>query len=459
MHTNIRCSLNLILALFLLVALWLGYWGVARAPELLAREDNPRLIAAERRVQRGQILDRHGGLLAWSEIDAQGYVERRYAGDWLAHGVGYYSLRHGVGGIEAAFDEQLRGEAEERTAWGAWRDKLLHRPHIGQDVQLTLDAALQQAASEALAGKIGAVVLLNPQTGEVLALASQPTFDPNRLDEDWDVLSEAPGQPLFNRATQGLYPPGETFHSVIMAAALEEGLTTPDEVFHDKYGREQVGNVTIRCANHPGIVSFDLLHATAFGCNVAFAGLSLRLGSDRAINYAQWFGVGLAPALEIPAEVGQLVGAERISQETLALMGSGQGEVLVSPLQMALIAATVAHDGAMPNPTLLLHQPASARPVVTPETAQLVRQAMVLAVAEGPADQASLPDVTVAGKVGTAEAGAESPPHAWFIGFAPAGAEETPRLAIAVVVEHGGEGGQAAAPIAAQLLAQALTLP
>lgn len=459
MHANIQRTVNLILVLFLLVALWLGYWGVARAPELLAREDNPRLIVTERRVQRGQILDRHGGLLAWSEIDAEGYVERHYAGDWLAHGVGYYSLRHGVGGIEAAFDEQLRGEAQERTTWEAWRDELLHRPHIGQDVQLTLDAALQQAASEALVGKIGAVVLLNPQTGEVLALASQPTFAPNRLDEDWDALSEAPGQPLFNRATQGLYPPGETFHTVIMAAALEEGLTAPDEVFRDKYGRERVGEVSARCANHPGIVSFDLLPAFAHGCNVAFAKLSLRLGSDRTINYAQWFGVGLAPALEIPAEVGQLVDAERISQEPLALMGSGQGEVLVSPLQMALIAATVANDGAMPSPTLLLHQPASARSVVTPETAQLVRQAMVLAVADGPAAQASLPEVTVAGKVGTAEAGVENPPHAWFIGFAPAGAEETPRLAIAVVVEHGGEGSQVAAPIAARLLAQALALP
>jgi peptidoglycan glycosyltransferase len=149
MHSNINRTINLILILFALVTVWLGYWGVARAPELLAREDNPRQVVAEQRVRRGQILDRHGTPLAWSEADVEGYVERYYTGDWLAHVVGYYSLRYGVGGIEATFDEQLRGEVD-RTAWETWRDELLHRPQIGQDVQLTLDADLQRAASETL---------------------------------------------------------------------------------------------------------------------------------------------------------------------------------------------------------------------------------------------------------------------------------------------------------------------
>lgn len=456
MHSNINRTINLILILFALVTVWLGYWGVARAPELLAREDNPRQVVAEQRIRRGQILDRHGTPLAWSETDAEGYVERYYTGDWLAHVVGYYSLRYGVGGIEATFDEQLRGEVD-RTAWKAWRDELLHRPQMGQDVQLTLDADLQQAASETLGEQTGAIVLLDAGTGEILALVSHPTFDPNRLDEDWEVLRQAPGQPLFNRATQGLYPPGAIFNTVIMAAALEEGLTAPNQVFHDKYGREKIGDITVRCANHPGIITFDLLHAAAYGCNITFAQLSLRLGSDSVIEYARRFGIGLLPGLEIPSQAGQLAGEPSLSPEALALTSFGQGEVLVSPLQMALVAATVANEGRMPKPTLLLHQIEPARPVISQETVQVIRQAMVLAVAEGPAGQAALPGVTVAGKVGTAEVGDEAIPHAWFIGFAPAGPGEMAHFAIAVVVEHSGQGGQIAAPIAAQSLALALT--
>jgi peptidoglycan glycosyltransferase len=455
MHTNMYRTLNLILALFLLVALWLGYWSVARAPEMVAREDNPRLVEAEQRLQRGRLLDRHGAPLAWSEVDAEGYAARRYAGDWLAPVVGYYSLRHGVGGAEAAFDARLRGEAGPST-WQTWRDRLLHRPQVGQDVQLALDADLQRAADQLLAEQAGAVVLLDVQTGEVLALASRPTFDPNRLDEEWDTLREAPGKPLLNRATQGLYPPGATFNLVIMAAALEEKIAAPDEVFHDRYGSEQVDGVAVRCASHPGLAAFDLLHAAAYGCNVAFAQLSLRLGSVRTADYAAWFGVGLIPILEIPAQAGQVAGALPLSTETLVSTGFGQGEVLVSPLHMALAAATIARDGEMPKTTLLLDQPALARGVVRPETARLVRQAMVLAVTEGPAGQAAAPGVTVAGKVGAAESGRDTPPHAWFVGFAPAGPEDTPRLAVAVVVEYGGQGSQVAAPLAGQLLALAL---
>jgi peptidoglycan glycosyltransferase len=418
-QANIHRVLNLILALFLLVALWLGYWGVVRAPELSAREDTPRRVEAERRLQRGRVLDRDGAPLAWSEVDDDGHVERRYAGDWLAHVVGYYSLRHGVGGVEAARDAYLRGEAN----------------------------------------RTGAIVLLDAQRGQVLALVSHPSFDPNRLDEDWEALREAPGRPLFNRATQGLYPPGATLNLVIMAAALEEGLTRADEVFRDKYGRAEVGGTAVRCTSHPGLVALDLLQAAAYGCNVAFAELSLRLGSDRLADYANRLGIDRAPDLEIPTAAGQIARRLPLAPEILASTGFGQGETLVSPLQMALLAAAVADDGEMPRPTLLLGQTEPARPVISPETARLIRQAMTLAVSEGAARQAGVPGVTVAGKVGTAEGGGEALPHAWFVGFAPAGAKDVPRFAISVVVEHGGQGGQAAAPIAARLLELALATP
>jgi peptidoglycan glycosyltransferase len=227
-----------------------------------------------------------------------------------------------------------------------------------------------------------------------------------------------------------------------MAAALEEGLTAPDEVFHE-------------C----GCMHLDLLHTAAYDCNAAFAQLSLRLGNDRLTDYAKRFGLDRAPELEIPTEAGDLARGLSLLPETLALTGFGQGEMLVSPLQMALVAATVANEGQMPRPTLLLNQIEPAQPVVRRETARLVRQAMTLAATKGLADQDTLPGMTVAGTLSTADAGDEHTPHAWFVGFAPAGPSETPRFSIAVVVEHGGSGNRAAAPIAAQLLALALDTP
>ncbi len=463
MRGNLRRLVAVLLAGFLLVGLTAGYWQVIRAPELLSRADNPRLVIAEQRVQRGRLLDRNGVVLAYDEVDEDGLTRRIYSYPELVHVTGFYSLRYGVSNIEAAYDDVLRG-LSGRPALQAVVDGLLHRPQVGFDVMLTIDAAWQATADDALGERRGVVLVLDPHTGAILALVSHPAYDPNRLDETWETLRDAPDTPLLNRATQGLYPPGSAFKTVTLAAALESGLTSPEEVFTDATGTLQVGDFTVHCRNHPGLTSFDLFHAYAYSCNVAFAELGLRLGAQRLAATARRFGFEETPPLEIPAETSHLVltsSLDELDEQKLAATAFGQGELAVTPLQMALVTAAVANDGQVPPVHLVQairdasgqwYEPtrAAARVAISPSTAEQVRRAMILSVEEGRAAQAALPGITVAGKTGTAQVGEESAlPHAWFIGFAPA---ETPQVVIVVLVENGGAGGRVAAPVAREVL-------
>lgn len=214
MRSNIRRLVAILLAGFLLVGLTAGYWQVIRAPELLSRADNPRLVIAEQRVQRGRILDRNGVVLAYSRVREDGTTERVYTHPEMVHVTGFYSLRYGVSNIEAAYDDVLRG-LSGRSAMQALVDSLLHRPQIGFDVMLTVDAELQAVADTALGDWRGAIIVLDSRTGDILALVSHPAYDPNRLDEIWETLRDALDTPLLNRATQGLYPPGEGLGEVV----------------------------------------------------------------------------------------------------------------------------------------------------------------------------------------------------------------------------------------------------
>ncbi len=475
---NINRLAGLLLLGFLVVTLGLVYWQVMRAPELMARPYNPRPIEAERRIRRGRILDRHGVELVGTDVDMEGKALRFYRYPPLVHVTGYHSLRYGATGLEGAYNARLRGETEEveRDLLTTLVDDLLHRPQVGQDIVLTIDLELQKVADDALGERRGAIVLLDPRSGEILALASHPYYNPNTLEEEWETLRDNPQKPLINRASQGLYPPGSSFKVVTLAAVLEEGLTSPQETFIDDTGRFVVQGFPILCNNHPGHTSFDLYHAFGYSCNVAFARLGLRLGGEKLLEYARRFGLGRAPDLDIPAEGGQLAGdlslGGTLDDVEVASTAMGQGELIVSPLQMALAAAAIANGGIVPQPLLVLQPPSSgawhfqsARHLqgtsraVSPRTARQVGEAMVVVVREGTGQPAGLPGVQVAGKTGTAQItngrmGEEEEPHAWFVGFAPA---DAPRYAIAVLVEHGGPGSKGAAPLARLVMEAALS--
>ena len=448
----VHCSLFISLALALLAATC-GYWAVVRAAPLRARDDNPRRVFYEQHIVRGRILDRAGAVLADVEVADDGTVTRRYPIPEAVPAVGYASLRYGTGGIEAAFDAELRGEAD-RSSWQAAWDKLLHHPPHGHDVQLTLDATLQAQAQEALAGQAGGVVLLDAITGEILALASSPTFDPARLDEEWEALSEDPAAPLVNRATQGLYQPGAALQTIVLAEALSEGLADLSAPATNATATLSVNGARLGCST---ALSEPYTLAGAYGaaCPAPFADLGERLGVVGLAEIVNRWALTAPPPLEIPTEAADW-NAEVLSTTTsLRAEAIGQGSLTVSPLQMALVAATLASEGTMPTPRLVLrvqdgeghwqeHPSAGeSRAVLPPADAR----ELLAAWQRYEDDPSALLRASVAAHWGAAVAGEGQPPHIWFIGIAPAANPLNPFpksvYSVAVLIERAADPRQA----------------
>jgi cell division protein FtsW (lipid II flippase)/cell division protein FtsI/penicillin-binding protein 2 len=446
-----RRTAGFFLLCFAVVAFALTYWQVVRAPALVERPDNPRIVQAELRLQRGRILDRHGAELAVSlpqpgsrPPERLPAMRRFYAHPAAAPLVGYYSLRYGRSGIEQAYDYVLSGESmADEDAWGSWWNGLLHRPQVGEDVQLTVDLALQEAAAEALAGYAGAIVVLDAQSGEILAMSSSPTYDPNSLDTAWDTLAAAPQAPFLNRATQGLYSPGSLFRTLLLAAALEQGVVSQDSSFSPD-----------ACAYEPSRKgALDIYEVYAFGCDGVFATLSARLDGAELLALGRRLGFAAAPALEIPTEAGTLEEREKTTEQSLAGSYLDRWEVAVSPLQMALVTAAIANEGRRPAPHLSAGGEAAFMEAISPVTARQLKQAMRLAATVTPATEAAAPEVEIGGQLAVVprrEAGRK--PLNWFLGLASTDGSE---LVVAVVIEEGDADGQPAALAAGRVLAVA----
>jgi|YNPBryantNP2012_1023418.scaffolds.fasta_scaffold00403_2 cell division protein FtsW (lipid II flippase)/cell division protein FtsI/penicillin-binding protein 2 len=425
---TVKITLSLVSGMLLmalgLLAIICGYWAVVRAETLRTRADNPRRVLYEQRIMRGRILDRRGIVLAYMEPQGNGRLARRYPLPEAAPVVGYASLHHGTGGIEATLDAELRGQAH-RTAWQTVWDELLHRPPRGSDIQLTLDSELQTMAQQALKGQPGAAVVLDALTGEVLALASSPTFDPQRLDGEWDALRLDPSAPLVNRATQGLYQPGATLQTVILATALSEQRAVLTMPFPYASAPVYVSNVPLVCATQPK-EPYTLANAYTNACPAPFAELGEAMGASVLSAAFDRWGLTTPPALEILTEA---ISPEIADPREEAV---GQGNLLVSPLHVALMAATLVNGGTMPDLHLVsgiqsqegtwqdYHTARMERPLITPGMAQAIlthwkRYDDVLA------------------HWGIALSGQGQPPHAWFAGVAPA---DSPRYAAVLLLEH-----------------------
>lgn len=449
MERGLDVAVKAVAVLFVLITLWVGFWSVVAGPGLMLHPRNPRVAQVEQEILRGGIYSREGKPLA---VSTEGQV--RIGSGAAVHLVGYSDRRFGKAGLEAAFDEALLGFVEGSGPARFWRAALGQRWQ-GWDLVTTIDFDLQLAAEQALGERPGAAVVLDPASGAILAMASWPRFDPHRLEEH--LGGEAGGTALFNRATQGQYPPGSSFKPVVLAAALESRRVRPGDVFND------VGSLTVegRIIRNAGGVAHGRLaldDALAVSSNVVFARLALEVGWEPLRQVAEAFGFG-APArsLGVPVAAGNLPGPGQ-KGAALAEAGIGQGELLVTPLQMAVFAAAIANGGwrVHPHAGLLLRSPdgnerliEAPAPVraISAGTAHVVREAMIAAVERGTGREAKVAGIDVAGKTGTAE-NPHGPPHAWFIGFAPA---RNPRIALAVVVENGGAGGAVAAPIARKI--------
>jgi penicillin-binding protein A len=488
MQRNLARLQIVLLGGFLVVAMALGYWQFFRQDDLLSRPTNPRIAEEARRVVRGRILDRTGKALAENVPTPDGASERTYPVRGLPHVVGYHSERFGNSGIEDRYDDYLRGTRSadpiDRTI-----SSLLHRPTVGSEVVLTVDAQIQQAAVEVLGGSPGAVVVMDPKTGAILAMASAPTFDAGQVDELWAALVSDDGRPLINRAIQSTFTPGSTFKVITAAAALDLNLVDPNAKFRC-VDVMQIDGLQVDCKNHVQLPVVDFREAFAWSCNRTFALTGLELGTERLAladglkapfpwqnqfprsaqrleEYSQRFWIGRSVPFDLSVEAGQLKGGTAWYPSLLAQTGFGQGELSATPLQMALAAATVANGGAVPAPYLATEARAPGGAIssfnqgggtlgqaISAKTAQTLNEMMILSVDTAYAKPAAIPGVKVGGKTGSAEAGEQGTlTHSWFIGYAPA---DNPRVAIAVIMERRGSGTDFATPAAKVVLQRAL---
>jgi peptidoglycan glycosyltransferase len=456
-----------------------GYWAVIKAPELVRSPYDPAVIAAARTVPRGIIRDRDGTTLARNETDANGELYRVYRSAVISQAVGYASSRYGRAGLELAFDAELSGLAGDPVS-DALR-KFGTDPYDPKDLTLALSYDLQKAAVAALGDRNGAVVMLDPRNGEVLALASTPTYsasalsDPSTADATFKALQEDEDQPLLPRATLGRYVPGSVFKIVTAIAGLGSGAITPRTTYKEQPAAERDGLVVsgfrIRDGHHlfTGSKALDFVEATEVSCNIWYALTGLAIGGADLVDYAGRLGFGAPLPFELPTAISQVTNGSGsapggfVDDVELANAAYGQAETFVTPLQMALVASTVANDGELMRPRLVTgvtgergtrtFGPETLRRVIDGGDAAAITEAMVAAV-EGEDGRryttgAKVPGVMTAGKSGTAELGGRGEPHSWFIGFAPA---ESPRVAIAVLVEQAGRGAEVAAPIAGDLM-------
>jgi peptidoglycan glycosyltransferase len=469
---NIR-GLTLTIAIaFLITSLGVGYWTLMAGDELGSDPYNPRLVAAIRDRPRGFINDASGTKLAESVQAANGF-RRVYHDGTLAHVTGYASFQFGAAGIEAAYAESLIGQ-DPGDPLSQWRARYLREHAPPGSVVLGIDRKVQDAAVAALGDRRGAIVALDPRNGAILASVSKPTYDPSRIsdpateDPAWKAVNEDQNKPLINRATQGLYPPGSTFKIITGAAALESGVDPNAKVRVDDpwQADRSWGSYFVRSSSRAH-ADYTMADAFRLSENIYFAKIGLQIGGPRLAEYAQRFGIGSAPRCDIAVAKGQLSRTGALDRPTLIADTSyGQGELLASPLQMALVAASIGMGGVMPTPhyatevrdaeghAIRVVAPGPSGQVIAPETARALT-AMLVGAVEGPgafAFAARIPGVRVAGKTGSAENPSGSP-HGWFVGFAPA---EAPTVAVAILIENSPKGGEDAAPLGGRVMQAAL---
>jgi penicillin-binding protein 2 len=386
----------------------------------------------------------------------------------------------GKSGVERAYDDALRGvrgwmvASVDSVGRQMGEAQVLAQPGHGSPLEITLDMRLQRTLVEALGPEAGAGVFLDPKTGEVLALASAPAFDPNRFAdgltrEAWQALNADPGRPLHARAIASFYAPGSTFKIVMAIAGLETGTIRPSDALFCAGSTVIYGHRRL-CWKRGGHGRVELVSALAQSCNVYFYHLGQRLGIEPIHRYGSMLGLGAPTGIDIPGEEGAILPSPEWKQraqrepwypgDTISV-AIGQGLLAVTPVQMATMVSAVA-TGRVPRPHLVRGSVAPGREIaVTASTLDVVRRGLEQVVAAGTGRSATRGGFTVAGKTGTAQvykrsAGIDADElpkaerdHAWFVGYAPV---DSPRIAFAVVVEHGGHGGTSAAPIARRVL-------
>jgi peptidoglycan glycosyltransferase len=460
MNRQIIKLFGLVTILFAVLIGFTSYWAVFDAKALKEKDANKRPLLEQQQIRRGRILAADGTVLARSVPKGHGdslrYVRRYPEGALYGHPIGYSFVREGDSEFEQFHNDELVGNESE---FSSILDQLRGRRQEGDDIVTNLDPTAQATALEDLreAG-FGAVVAIEPKSGRVRVMASNPSYDPNRVPYELTKLNENELEtPLVNRATQGQYPPGSTFKVVTAAAGLDSGQITPETAIEAPSPLDVEGAPLENDFNE-SFPPITLDTALTQSVNTWFAQLGQQLGQKTMFEYMDRFGFNSTPAIDLPSnqvyasgvfENHHLLGPN--DPVDLARMAIGQERLAVTPLQMAEVAAAVANGGKLMKPQIWSRvvdpdgrvtkrlDPSQYSQPISAKTAAELNTAMQGVVSEGTGTNAAIPGVTVAGKTGTAETpyneacgGGTEENQAWFIGFAPA---EDPKIAIAATVE------------------------
>jgi peptidoglycan glycosyltransferase len=459
---------GLVVLLFAVLVAFTSRWTVFEAEALRDNPANRRGLLAEQRIPRGAIRTADGKLIARSVKGRGDVYSRRYPlGELFGHPVGYSYTTIGRSGLEASENEVLTGQSDELVTA---LQSLVGRRQEGSDIVTTLDSGAQEVARRALQGRTGAVVALDADTGGVRVMYSSPGYDPSGLDDTktYSRLSrDDTARPLVNRATFDAFPPGSTFKPVTAAAALDSGRYQPSSTVSAP-SEKVISGVPLRNFGGEDFGTIDLTTALTKSVNTVWAEVGVKLGRRRMQEYMERFGFYEKPELDYPR--GQMIasgvrkrdGLKKVTSDSVDLgrVAIGQGDLAATPLQMAMVAATIANDGVRMKPHIVSRivdpdgrttdriRPKRAARVISADAARELAEMMKNVVREGTGTAAALEGLEVAGKTGTAEIDiARRINDPWFIGFV----NDT---AVAVVVERvqGGQGGTVAAPIAKDVL-------
>jgi peptidoglycan glycosyltransferase len=487
-NPQIRRLFFVLVALFVAVIAISTYW-LWDAPNLEAKRGNPTLLVRQLTIKRGLIYASDGKTVFARNrrvkkkgVGRTWYLRLYPRGELAAHPVGYSTIERSRTGLESALNDYLTGSnANLDTLLNNALDKLRGLTQQGNDVVTTIDVRGQKAAMQQLAGKCGAAVALEPETGRVLVLASRPSYNPNLVEKRFGQIARSaaaapcrPAAPLLNRVTQGLFIPGSTFKVVTAAAALDAGRVTPSTPFVDRGYCIEYGKRVSNFADQSGpevFGSVTFAQALEHSINAVFCEVGKRIGARAVLDKAADFGLYDEPPIELPSnEVaisglyrnGRLYDPKDPNAVDPGRLAFGQERLQVTPLQMALVAAGIANGGGVMQPTLVdrivapdgkviqSSSPKKWKDAMKPRTAAELTAMMRAVVEAGTGTAAQISGVPVAGKTGTAETGRTGQNDTWFIAFAPA---DRPRVAVAVALSNQtGTGGTTAAPIAKAIM-------
>lgn len=446
----------LVILLFAGLIAYLVRFTIYDADAVITSPYNKRTSALAENIRRGTIKSANEKVLAKTEIDDNGEEYRYYPyEDMFAHVVGYAD--HGKGGIESAYNYELLTSHERLLE--QFKQGITGKKNIGDTICTTLDTRLQKKAYEALEGRRGAIVAIEPKTGRVRAMVSKPDFNPNTLDEEWEDINAEGSSCLVNRAIQGLYPPGSTYKLLTALEFIEERPGTYQNFSYNCEGETVVNSVHISCYGDEAHGREDLTYAFAHSCNTAFVTIGSKLNTKRFISLNQKFLFDSKIFFDLPVKQSRfgLTGKSEKSDVPQAVIG--QGNTVVTPFHNALMMCAIANNGVLMKPELVEHIESADGAVVSrvktekwkriadESDTKILQKLLREVVTEGTGHALNTSQYTAAGKTGTAENEGDGD-HSWFVGYSNV---DDPDLVVCVIVENGGAGSEVAAPIASEI--------